>query len=135
MLRTMRLTLAAFVALTLLTGTVAAKVPADAWQAGTLTDSSETWHSRTVGTLNSNHGMLIGREYPIITYTIEADTFTYEVELTLRHRGDDRPSLTVNGPIKFAIVKSDFFIKDEQGKEFRLILAKKTIKLQPAEPK
>lgn len=138
MLRAMRGVATLFVVLTLLAATVAAKVPADSWQTGKLTDTSETWHSRTVGTLNSNGGLLVGREYPIIRYIIETDTYTYEAELALRHKADKRPSLTVNGPIKFAVVKSDFYIQDEQGKEHKLVLAKKTLKTdapQSGQPK
>jgi hypothetical protein len=102
MLRAMRGVIARFAVLALLSAPLPAKVPAEAWQTGTLTETSETWHSRTVGTLHSNGGLLLGREYPIIRYTIETYTYTYEAELVLRHGGDKRPSLTVNGPIKFA---------------------------------
>jgi hypothetical protein len=138
MLRTMRRVVALLVILAVLSALLAAKVPADTWQTGKLTDTSETWHSRTVGTLNSNGGLLVGREYPIVRYTIETDSYTYEAELVLRHKADKRPSLTVNGPIKFALVKSDFYIQDEQGKEYKAVLAKKTLKTpapQPAEQK
>jgi hypothetical protein len=131
MLLPMRGMVALYLVLVLQSATLAAKVPADAWQTGKLTDTSETWHSPTVGTLNSSGGLLVGREYPIVTYLIETDTYTYEAELALRHKGDKRPSLTVNGPIKFAIVKSDFFIQDEAGKEYKLALTKKTLKTPP----
>lgn len=107
---------------------LAAKVPADAWQSGTLTDSQESWHSRTVGTLNNGNGMLVGREYPIVHYTIDTPGHVYEADLALRHRRDKQPSLTVNGPIKFAVVKSDLYIQDEDGKEIKLTLTKKTLK-------
>ncbi|HLW83888.1 MAG TPA: hypothetical protein VKR60_01655 [Candidatus Sulfotelmatobacter sp.] len=132
----MRRAITFIVVLTLLPAAIAAKVPADAWQTGKLTDTSEKWHSRTVGTLNSNGGLLVGRDYPIVRYVIETDAYTYEGELALRHRRDPRPSLTVNGPIKFAVVKSDLYIQDEQAKEYKLVLAKKTLKTaspQPAE--
>ena len=46
----------------------------------------------------------------------------------LRHAKDKQPTVTVNGPIKFAIVKSDFYFQDEEGKQYKLVLAKKTLK-------
>lgn len=107
---------------------VAVKIPADAWQTGTLKDSEESWHSRTVGTLNNGHGMLVGRDYPIVHYVIDTPLYIYEADLILRHKRDKQPSLTVNGPIRFAFVKSDFYIQDEQGKEIKLMLTKKTLK-------
>jgi hypothetical protein len=58
--------------------------------------------------------------------------------VTLRHRRDRRPSVTVNGPVKFALAKGDFYIQDEQGKEYKQVLAKKTLKNpapQPSEQK
>lgn len=119
-----------FLLLTLLLLTAAAdaaKTPVAAWQTGTLTDTQESWHSKTVGTLNNGHGMLVGREYPIVHYTIDAPPYVYEADLVLKHRHDKQPTLTVNGPIKFAFVKSDLYIQDEQGKEIRLTLTKKTL--------
>src|ERR1700680_181007 len=79
---------------------LAAKIPADAWQTGTLTSSEESWHSRTVGTINNGNGVLVGREYPIVHYVIDGSTYTYEADLVLRHRRDKQPTVTVNGPIK-----------------------------------
>jgi hypothetical protein len=35
---------------------------------------------------------------------------------------------TVNGPIKFAFVKSDLYIQDENGKEIEVKLTKKTLR-------
>lgn len=106
----------------------AAKIPTDAWQTGTLTGSEESWHSRTVGTVNNGNGILVGREYPIVHYVIDAPPYIYEADLILRHRRDKQPTVTVNGPIKFAFVKSDLYIQDEDGKEIKLTLTKKTLK-------
>jgi hypothetical protein len=108
-----------------------AKVPADAWQGGTLRDSSESWHSKSAGTVHGNHGSMSSREYPIVRYVIDTDGYIYEADLVLGHANAKQPAVTVNGPIKFAIVKSDFYIQDEQGKEFKLVLAKKTLKTPP----
>ncbi len=71
---------------------------------------------------------MVSREYPIVQYSIETDTYTYEANLVLKHAKDKQPPVTVNGPIKFAIIKNDFYIQDEQGKEHKLVLVKKTLK-------
>ncbi len=127
-LRATRLTLA--ILLLAVIPSFAAKVPENAWQAGILRDSSESWHSRTTGVINSSSGVLVGREYPIVRYMIEAGGYAYEADLVLKHKRDKQPAVTVNGPLKFAFIKSEFFIQDEQGKEFKLVLAKKTLKTQ-----
>ncbi len=102
----------------------ASKIPADAWQTGTLVSSEESWHSRVAGA----NGMVEGREYPIVHYVIDTPQYTYEANLALKHQRAKRPALTVNGPIRFAFVKSDLYIQDENGKEIEVKLTKKTLK-------
>src|ERR1039458_6729416 len=87
--------------LLLLAATVkAGNIPADAWQTGTLRDSSESWHSRSAGVLNGSqgnlNGMVVSREYPIVHYIVETDQYVYEADLTLRHKRDKQTTLTVN---------------------------------------
>jgi hypothetical protein len=102
----------------------AAKIPADAGQTGTLVSSEESWHSRAAGV----NGMIVSREYPIVHYVIDTAQYVYEADLALRHQRDKRPALTVNGSIKFAFVKSDLYIQDENGKEIEVKLTKKMLK-------
>jgi len=104
------------------------KIPTEAWQSGTLVSSEESWHSRTAGAINNGQGVLVGREYPIVHYVIDTPTYTYDADLVLRHPRDKQPAVTVNGPIKFAFVKSDMYVQDENGKEIKLTLTKKTLK-------
>ena len=108
------------------------KVPANAWQTGTLADSSESFHTRGGGAITGNqyglHGAMGTHEYPIVQYTIETDSYIYQANLVLHNDREKRPSLTVHGPIKFAIVKSDLYIQDENGKEYKLVLDKKAMK-------
>jgi len=114
------------------------KIPADAWQPGTLKDVSESWHTRGGGAITGNqygvHGAMGSHEYPIMLYTIETDAFIYNVELTLPNGRSKRPALTVNAPVKFTIEKSNFLIKDEQGKEYKLVIGKKTLKASSPAP-
>jgi hypothetical protein len=111
-----------------------AKIPATAWQAGTLTDLTTDTESKIVG-LN---GMLVQGHYVITHYFIESADYIYEANLVL-HARDKQPPVTVNGPIKFALAGTDFYIQDEQGKEHKLALVKKTLKTPvrpaPAEQK
>ncbi|MGB0014991.1 MAG: hypothetical protein WBQ03_25590 [Candidatus Sulfotelmatobacter sp.] len=86
--------------------------------------SEESWHSRIAGV----NGMVVSREYPIVHYVIDTLQYIYEADLALRHQHDKRPALTVNGPIKFAFVKSDLYIQDENRKEIEVKLTKKTLK-------
>ena len=65
-------------------------------------------------------------------YVIETPEYTYEAELTLRDKHDKPPVVTVIGPVKFAVVNSDFFIRDEQGNQFKMKPAKKTLKPEKA---
>ena len=118
------LPLIAILLLPLVSPSFAAKIPADAWQTGTLVSSEESWHSRVAGV----NGMVVGREYPTVHYVIDTPQYTYEADLALRHQRDKRPALTVNGPIKFAFVKTDVYIQDENGKEIEVKLTKKTLK-------
>jgi hypothetical protein len=108
------------------------KVPTDAWQTGTLADSSESSHTRGGGAITGNqygvHGAMGTHEYPIVQYIIETDAYIYQANLVLHNDREKRPSLTIHGPIKFAILKSNFYIQDEQGKEYKLVLDKKTLK-------
>jgi hypothetical protein len=116
----------------------AEKIPADAWQTGTLKDTSESWHSRSAGSIHSYqgnlHGAMASREYPIVHYIVETDQYIYEADLVLRRKGKEQPAVTVNGPIKFAVVKSDLYVQDEQKKEFKLVSLKKTLKTAVLEP-
>jgi hypothetical protein len=136
--RMTRLTLVFLLLVSFSAAAIAEKVPSDAWQTGTLKDTSDTWHSRSAGFVSGTHGNLNGsmvsREYPIVRYVIDAGQYTYEADLVLRHKRDKRPAVTINGPITFAVVKSDLFIQDEQGKEHKLQLARKTLKTAVAQP-
>jgi hypothetical protein len=103
--RIMRQTLCILLLFSLACTAVAEKVPADAWQTGTLKDSSESWHSRSAGYVNGNpntaygvHGSMASHEYPIVQYIIETATYTYEANLVLHNAREKQPPVTVNGP-------------------------------------
>jgi hypothetical protein len=108
------------------------KVPDSARRVGTLKDVTQEERSSTSGTMNNGHGSLHGSNYSVPHYIIETDTYIYEVEHTRGHaRKKAHMPVTVNGPIKFAIVNLDFYVQDEQGQEYKMDVVKKTLKTQP----
>lgn len=129
----MRKTLAASLFLAFCLPLAAKNIPADAWQTGTLTDSSESWHTRGGGAMTGNqygvHGAMGSHEYPIVQYTIDAGAYVFQVNLVLHNDREKHPAVTIKAPIKFAIdEKADFYIQDERGKRYKLVIDKKTLK-------
>jgi hypothetical protein len=46
-----------------------------------------------------------------------------------------KPNVTVHGPIKYALEGTDFYIQDEDGKEFKMMILQKALVTPPAVPK
>jgi hypothetical protein len=95
------------------------------WKTGTLTDIQ----SQTGTWMEGKHP----RNSEIISYQIETSEMIYVAKQisvqVIRLAPDPKPlGLTINGPVKFAIEKSDFYLQDENGKEHKLILEKKIAK-------
>ena len=67
-------------------------------------------------------------------YEIDAGEIVYLVKQSLTHRRDKQLKLTVNAPVKFAIVKNDFYLLDEDGKQQKLSIEKKTLKTKTETP-
>ena len=75
-------------------------------------------------------------DYSVPHYIIETDSYIYEIVHTRGHaRKKARMPVTVNGPMKFAIINSDFYLQDEQGQEYKMVVVKKTLKTPPAAQK
>jgi hypothetical protein len=119
---------------------VAAKVPDSSWQTGILTDLVDETH--TVNTEYEHaygthrHSTSTESSYTIPHYIIETDKYIYEA---IANGGYRRRvlNLTVNSPLKYAIVGTAFYIQDEDGKERKMTILKKTLKARadPAEQK
>ena len=112
------------------TAASAAKIPANAWQTGTLKQISESSIAARPSTFNSSatggvHRTLPSETYPVVQYTIDGNGQEYEAFMVLTS-GDPRPVLTMNTPVKFAVVKSKLYIQDEKGKQFTLKVSKKS---------
>jgi len=108
------------------------KVPAEAWRPGTLADILDEQHTRTTGHThthgNRSTSTTTESTYSVPHYVIETDEYRYEV---IGNGGDRRRALpvTINGPIKYAIVGTDLFVQDERGKEHKMTLVRKTLKV------
>lgn len=127
----MRALLCAFLIAAFAAPCVAEKIHDSDWKTGKLTDVRFEKDSRVVGVANRNNGVVTQRRNDSTYYEIDAGDLVYVVKQTLRHRGDKQLKLTVNAPVKFAIVKDDFYVLDEDGKQQKLSIEKKTLKATP----
>ena len=94
------------------------------WQDGILMDSSTDKGTRLLGDAN---GLLTFRN-DVIYYQIDTAKTAYFVARTLRSRKDKALDVTVNGLVRFAIDGSTCYLRDEEGKEHKLSVEKKTAK-------
>lgn len=106
----------------------AAKVPDTAWQTGTLRDMQSTTGSRVYGVMNDGHGVLGQSSYLVMHYVIEGPGYVYQANLLLRGRHPKQLLVTVHGPIQFAMVGHDFYIKDDEGKPQKLIFVGRALR-------
>jgi hypothetical protein len=107
---------------------LADKVLDSDWKTGTLVDVTSHTGRRTVGSMSGGQGQMNSLRDDATYYEIDAGDLVYVAKRTLTRRGDKQLKLTVNTPVKFAIKKDDFYILDEEGKEHKLSIEKKTLK-------
>lgn len=102
------------------------KIPDSAWQTGTLRNVTNDTRSRVLGVMNNGQGM-VGTQIRIVWhYTLEGGEYVYEADMTTNRHG--RPlNVTINAPVKFAVVGMDLYLQDEAGKVHRLAIATKTL--------
>ncbi len=127
----MRALLCAFLIAVFAAPTFAGKIHDSDWRTGKLTDVRFEKDSRIVGVANRTSGVITSRRNDSTYYEIDAGDIVYVVKQTLTHRRDKQLKLTVNGPVKFAIVKDDCYVLDEDGKQHKLPIEKKTLKAVP----
>jgi len=103
------------------------KIPDSAWQTGTLRNVTSDTHSRVLGMMNNGQGM-VGTQVRIVWhYTIDGGQYVYEADRTTK-RHDKPLNVTINGPVKFAVVGMDLYLCDDVGKVHKLAIATKTLK-------
>jgi DnaJ-class molecular chaperone len=127
----MRVLLCTFLIAAFAAPCVAEKVHDSDWKTGKLTDVRFEKDSRIVGGVNQNNGVVTQRRNDSTYYEIDAGDLVYVVKQALRHKHDKQLNLTVNAPVKYAIVKGDFYVLDEDGKQQKLSIEKKTLKATP----
>jgi hypothetical protein len=124
----MRRILPALSVLVLLCASSASAKKERQWQTGTLLDMNQaSVYAGDVIVPNNLGAVSIARRRVSETYVIDAGAYVYESQEIRRSR-DRTPSLTVNGPVQFAIEKDHVYIRDEEGKEHDTKLVKKTLK-------
>ena len=101
--------------------------PARAWKTGTLLDVQTERGSRVVGA----NGNVATHRDDRMYYTIDDGKFVWELMRTMTMRGDKPLRVTVNTDVQFAIEGDDAYLKDEDGKEHKLSVSKKTAKPVP----
>jgi hypothetical protein len=94
------------------------------WQEGIVMDSSTEKGTRLLGDANS----LLTLRNDVTYYQIDTAKTAYVVARTLRSRRDKALDVTVNGLVQFVIDGSTCYLRDEEGKEHRLSVEKKTAK-------
>lgn len=124
----MRVLLCAFLIAAFAAPCVAEKIHDSDWKTGKLTDVRFEKDSRIVGTAVGRTGTLAQLRNDSTYYEIDAGDLIYVVKQVLRHKNDKQLKLTVNAPVKFAVVKDDFYVLDEDGKQHKLSVEKKTLK-------
>jgi hypothetical protein len=114
---------------------LAASAAADkhAWRIGTLMEAAE------VREVAGSSGMALGRVassavlYGTLQgYVIRGEDVVYMVQFRIKstgflHHTEDRPNVTVNGPVRYAFEGGKFYVQDADGKEFELVVMKKRL--------
>lgn len=90
--------------------------------------------TRTVGIPSTiGSGPLIATLRNDVTlYTIDDGKYLWVVSRRMMKKNDKPLDLTINIPVKFAVEKQDCYLLDDEGKEHKLVVEKKTLK--PKEP-
>ena len=100
------------------------------WTTGTLVDSETERGTRTVGipsTIGSGP-MIATLRNDVTLYTIDDGKYLWVVSRRMLKKHDKPLNLTINAPVKFAIEKEDCYLLDDEGKEHKLVVEKKTLK-------
>jgi hypothetical protein len=101
-----------------------------AWTTGTLVNSETQRGTRTVGvpsTIGSGP-MIATLRNDVTLYTIDDGKYVWVVSRRMIKKHDKPLNVTINAPVKFAVENEDCYLLDDQGKEHKLVVEKKTLK-------
>lgn len=111
---------------------VAKRIPKSAWQTGTLRNVTDKSHPFVYGWRSHNGvGRTVTTVYIVWQYTIENSKYIYTAEMKTKHR-DEALNVTINTPVKFAVVGMDLYLRDATGKVHNLAIETKTLKTKDA---
>lgn len=120
------------------------------WQTGKVLDSQRQRYfagtagrGSTSGTVDGDSGTFRGQTddsstaiYDVFeTFVIEGDKYVYLAQERLRWRWSKAASVTVNGPVRYAVEKRKLYVLDEDGKEHGMEIVKKTLRLPDQQSK
>jgi hypothetical protein len=109
------------VACFLVAGALSAKEPG-VWKQGKLINVDVGSYTRTTSSPYVNNGQIITHRRRVFTYSIDAGDKIYQGEAGASAR------VEVNGPIEYRLEKDHLYIKDLDGKSYKLDLIKTTRK-------
>jgi len=64
----------------------------------------------------------------VTLYTIDDGKYLWVVSRHLVKKHDKPLNVTINAPVKFAVEGGDCYLMDDEGKEHKLVVEKKTLK-------
>jgi len=64
----------------------------------------------------------------IMLYTIDDGKYVWVVSRRMIKKHDKPIEVTINATVKFAVENQDCYLLDDQGKEYKLVVEKKTLK-------
>ena len=100
------------------------------WTTGTLVNADTERDSRAVGvppTIVAGPKIVTLRN-DVTYYTIDDGKYLWVVSRRMTKKDDQPLDVTINAPVKFAIEHQDCYLLDDQGKEYKLVVEKKTLK-------
>lgn len=118
--------LSAVVVITLFVAGAAQAAPKQrAWQNGMWRDSQRNV-GPTAGAVAVGSTVVVARR-TTVQFVIETDEMQFLLEQRVKPKDPGLP-MTVNGPAKFAVEGRDCYVVGEDGKEYKLLVLKKTLK-------
>jgi hypothetical protein len=101
-----------------------------AWTTGILVNSETQRGTRTVGIPSAigSGPMIATLRNDVKLYTIDDGRYVWVVSRRMLKKHDKPINVTINAPVKFAVEDQDCYLLDDQGKEHKLVVEKKTLK-------
>jgi hypothetical protein len=120
-----------------------AAAPKRDWKTGTLIDSKEIREvagsramNQVTGSSSQSSQAVVYAE--LIGYVIKGEDMGWMLQYRERPASlfcrAKRPSVTINGPVKYCYAKGKFYLLDEDGQEFEMTVMRKEMLTPPSAP-